>query len=137
MTLEPISPVTIVAAGIIEHHGQILIAKRKAGTHLAGTWEFPGGKQEPGESLTACLEREILEELGVRVSPPVFFAKIRHQYPEKLLEIYFFQCALLSGTPQPIGCAELAWVSPEQFPTYAFPAADQKILQKLIGELLG
>lgn len=130
-------PLTIVvAAGIIEHEGLLLITKRKPGSHLEGVWEFPGGKQEKGESLIECLNREIWEELRVTVSPPVFFAKVRHQYSDKLVELHVFRCSLFSGIPQPIGCADLAWVKREQLCRYSFPVADQMILEKLNNEVL-
>ena len=130
-------PLTIVvAAGIIEHQGRLLITKRKPGAHLEGLWEFPGGKQEKGESLIQCLNREIWEELRVTVSSPVFFAKVRHQYSEIVVELHAFRCALISGIPQRIGCADLAWVQRDELPRYPFPVADQIILEKLNNEVL-
>ena len=131
----PLSPI-VVAAGIIEHQGRVLITKRKPGSHLEGVWEFPGGKQEKGESLVQCLTREIWEELGVMVTSPVFFAKVRHQYSEKLVELHTFRCTLFSGIPQPIGCSDLAWVKRDELCRYPFPVADQIILEKLNNEVL-
>ena len=131
------APVVSVVVGIIEHQGHLLITKRKAGTHLEGSWEFPGGKQEVGESLEECLHREIWEELRVTVSAPIFFANIRHEYAEKLVDLHFFRCSWMSGIPQAIDCCEFAWVRVEHLQVDLFPAADQKILQKLISEGLG
>jgi 8-oxo-dGTP pyrophosphatase MutT (NUDIX family) len=62
-----------VAAGLIAHEGRYLIAKRRTGVHLAGLWEFPGGKREPGETLEECLQRELFEELSIRIDGPIPF----------------------------------------------------------------
>lgn len=124
----------VVAAGIIEFQGKLLITKRKAGVHLGGYWEFPGGKKEVGESLVECLNREILEELHITVSSPRPYLTVKHQYPEKLVELHFFRCALLSGVPQLKDCAEMAWVRTEDLQHYSFPDADQKVLEKLYRE---
>ena len=121
----------VVAAGIIEYQGKILITKRRVGTHLGGYWEFPGGKKEIGESLIECLHREILEELHITVSPPRRFLTVRHQYPEKQVELHFFRCTLLSGVPKIKSCAGMAWVSTKDLQHYSFPDADQQVLEKL------
>jgi len=86
-----------VAAGLISRDGRYLIARRKAGVHLGGFWEFPGGKREQGESLEACLRRELREELGIEVTLPVFFRIISHAYPEKTVELHFFRCSIAAG----------------------------------------
>ncbi|MFO0706065.1 MAG: (deoxy)nucleoside triphosphate pyrophosphohydrolase [Nitrospira sp.] len=120
-----------VAAGLIQREGRYLIARRKAGVHLAGYWEFPGGKREPGESLEECLQRELFEELNVRIDVPVPYRIVRHDYPEKVVELHFFRCAIETGDAQPIECAELRWVLPDEFAQYAFPPADEVILDAL------
>ncbi|MGD9850029.1 MAG: 8-oxo-dGTP diphosphatase MutT [Nitrospirales bacterium] len=131
----PPNSIVLVSAGIIENHGKLLITKRKAGTHLEGAWEFPGGKKEVGESLVECLRREILEELAITVSAPRPYATVRHQYPEKMVELHFFRCFLVSGIPQPIGCSEIAWVRKEELHNFSFPVADQKVIEKLHREI--
>ena len=80
-----------VAAGLITHEGRYLIARRKAGVHLAGFWEFPGGKREAGETLEECLHRELREELNVRIHAPIPFQTVRHDYPEKTVELHFLR----------------------------------------------
>ena len=124
-----------VAVGLIEQYGNLLITKRKPGTHLEGFWEFPGGKQEYGESLDECLKREIWEELGIVISPPIFFMKVNHQYPGKSVNLHVFRCSVVSGTPQAIGCVEWLWVRKEQLETYSFPKADQVIIETLKAEV--
>ena len=85
-----------VAAALIVHEGRYLITQRRADVHLGGLWEFPGGKRESGESLEDCLRRELREELGIEISLPVLFRVIRHDYPEKSVELHFFKCAIAS-----------------------------------------
>jgi mutator protein MutT len=120
-----------VAAGIISHEGKYLIAKRKAGTHLAGLWEFPGGKRESGESLEECLRRELKEELGIQILTTTPFRVVRHEYPDKRVEIYFFFCSSHHGQPQALGCDDIRWVGPHDFHNYEFPPADEPLLQVL------
>jgi mutator protein MutT len=120
-----------VSAALIFHHGKLLIAQRHAAVHLGGLWEFPGGKREPGETFEACLIREIREELGVEISVGKLFEEITHAYPGKSVRLKFFVCKLLSGEPQPLGCAALRWVDKTELADFKFPAADERLLEKL------
>ena len=120
-----------VAAGLIVREGRYLIARRKAGTHLGGLWEFPGGKREPGESLEDCLHRELREELGIDVTPPVHFRVIRHEYPEKTVELHFFRCAVSQGEAEALDCEEVRWVAPGELSDYEFPPADHPLIEAL------
>ena len=120
-----------VAAGLIHQGGRYLIARRKAGVHLAGLWEFPGGKREVDESLTECLRRELFEELGVRVDLPVPYQIVRHDYSEKIVELHFFRCAIEEGEAAPLDCEEIRWVRPEELAGFEFPPADQPIIEAL------
>lgn len=122
-----------VAAGIIRREGRYLIARRKPGVHLAGFWEFPGGKREADESLTECLQRELFEELGVRVEVPIPFRIIRHEYREKIVELHFFHCAIEEGEAAPIDCEEIRWVRPDELTDFEFPPADRVIIEALRG----
>lgn len=124
-------PVIEVAAGLIHHDGRYLIARRKPGVHLAGFWEFPGGKREAGESLTECLQRELFEELGVRVDLPIPYRIVRHDYPEKIVELHFFRCAIEEGEAAPVDCEEIRWVLPEELTRFKFPPADWAIIDAL------
>jgi mutator protein MutT len=117
-----------VAAGLIWKGGKLLIARRPEGSHLAGYWEFPGGKQEPGETLEACLEREIQEELGMEVKAVKHLLQINHNYETKSITLHLFQCSWLEGTPTPVGCDELRWVSPEELANYQLPPPDLQLL---------
>ena len=125
------SPLIQVAAGLIVREGRYLIARRKIGTHLGGLWEFPGGKCEPGESLEDCLRRELREELGIDVSAPVHFRTIRHDYPEKTVELHFFRCAISRGEALALDCEEIRWVMPDEMTDYEFPPADRPLIEAL------
>lgn len=120
-----------VAAGLIRRNGRYLIARRKSGTHLAGFWEFPGGKRETGESLTECLQRELFEELGIRIDLPIPYQIIRHDYPERIVELHFFRCAIEEGEPTAIECEEIRWVRPDELAAFEFPPADRPIVKAL------
>jgi 8-oxo-dGTP diphosphatase len=132
LPVQPAASVVIdVAAGLIFRDGKLLITQRKAGSHLAGLWEFPGGKREAGESWDACLRRELHEELAVAVGVGRLFNEVTHAYPEKTVHLRFFVCSLIAGEPQPIDCAAVAWVTAEELKRYQFPAADAVLLEAL------
>ena len=124
-----------VAAGLISWEGRYLITRRKQGAYLGGLWEFPGGKREPGESLEDCLRREIREELGIEITPPVLFRVISHDYPDKSVELHFFRCLIYGGQPRPLGCDDLRWVAPAEFKNFEFPLADLSLLETLKDEV--
>ena len=126
-----------VAAGLILHDGRYLIAKRRTGVHLAGLWEFPGGKRERGETLEECLRRELFEELSIRIDVPLPFRIIRHEYPEKTVELHFFRCAIEAGQATPLDCAEILWVYPYEMEQYQFPPADRPIIEALQRDAVG
>jgi mutator protein MutT len=120
-----------VTAGLVWQDGKILITRRPAGSHLAGYWEFPGGKQEPGESLEVCLEREIREELAMEVRAVKHLLQIDHDYENKSITLHLFQCSWLRGDPTPIGCDEIRWVKPEELANYQLPPPDLQLLPSI------
>ncbi len=124
-------PVVQVAAGLICHEGRYLIARRKFSSHLGGLWEFPGGKRETGETLEDCLRRELREELSITVTDPILFQVIRHEYADQTVELHFFRCAIAEGQAKPVDCVEVRWIAPEEFGQFAFPPADQPVLEAL------
>ena len=121
----------VVAAGLLFRDGKLLITQRPAGGHLAGLWEFPGGKCEPGETLPECLQRELHEELGVLVNVRECVETLEHAYPEKIVQLSFYQCALVMGEPEGREGQSMAWVRPNQLEDYQFPEADAQLLEKL------
>lgn len=128
----PEKPFIRVAAALIEVKGRYLITRRKEGVHLGGMWEFPGGKCETEESFESCLQREILEELGVEITQPEFFMTQDHEYPEKFVELKFYFCSILKGEPKPLACAEFCWVKGEELGDFDFPPADRTVVSRLM-----
>lgn len=122
----------VVTAAVIERDGHFLMTRRLKGTHLAGTWEFPGGKTEPGESLTDCLQRELVEELGVasRIGAEIF--TIEHAYPERTVRLHFFETTIL-GDPTPLIGQQMRWVSRVDLRTLELPEADRGLVDLLTG----
>ena len=111
--------------------GKVLISKRGEGTDLAGFWEFPGGKCEPGESPPACLRRELLEEVGLHVQPLHPFTPITFTYPNATVRLHPFLCASFEGTARPYASDEVKWVSIEDLSQVPFPPANNSLLQEL------
>jgi mutator protein MutT len=121
-----------VAAAVIRDDDRYLVTRRKAGTHLGGMWEFPGGKREPGESLEDCLRRELREELEIEITPPRPFKILCHAYPEKTVELHFFRCAIADGRPRPVGCDEIRWATTAELQTLQFPPADLTLIETMV-----
>ena len=117
----------VVTAAVIEQQGRFLVTRRLKGTHLAGTWEFPGGKCEAGESLSDCMRRELREELGVAcdVGDEVF--TVAHDYEDRRVELHFFACAI-HGMPVPLLGQEMRWVERARLRELSFPPADADLL---------
>ena len=120
----------VVTAAVVERDDAFLVTRRQKGTHLEGYWEFPGGKCDAGESLAACLARELREELDVdaRVGDEVFTTT--HAYPERSVELHFFRCELF-GEPQPQIGQEMRWVRRDELTTLEFPPADAELIRIL------
>jgi 8-oxo-dGTP diphosphatase len=120
-------PRIVVTAAVIERDGAFLVTRRLEGTHLEGCWEFPGGKCEADEPHAACLAREIQEELAaeVRVGSEIF--QVTHDYPDRIVELHFFECAL-SADPKPLLGQEMQWVRREDLRTLEFPPADEELI---------
>lgn len=125
----------IVAAGIVVERGNVLLSRRKKGTHLAGCWEFPGGKVEPGEDPRAALRRELEEELGIVVVVGEIADVTFHRYDDadKAVLLLFFHAVCEPGSPAPraIDVAEVKWAGVEALDPAAFPPADVAVLTKV------
>jgi len=120
----------VVTAAVVERDGRFLVTRRLEGTHLGGYWEFPGGKCEPGETIAACLTRELEEELGVGASVGDEILTTTHAYPDRSVELHFLSCAL-HGTPVPQNGQEMRWVPREELATLRFPPADDELIKIL------
>ena len=121
-----------VTAGIIWNaRDEVLIAQRPLDGLLGGLWEFPGGKQEAGESLPECLRRELREELAIEVEVGDLFTVVKHGFTHFKITLHAFTCQYVSGEPQKLGVRDFAWVTPDQFDAYAFGKADRQVIAAL------
>jgi A/G-specific adenine glycosylase len=126
-----------VAAAVIREGKQILIAQRPPGGMLGGLWEFPGGKQEAGETLPECLRREIQEELGIEIEVGELLVTVKHSYTHFKITLHAFECRRLEGEPQTLGVADWRWVTPEEFADLPFPRTDLKIIEAMCQKIQG
>jgi len=129
--------VLVGACALIDAEGRVLITRRPAGKSMAGLWEFPGGKVEPGERPEQTVIREMQEELGVVIEEaalqPSVFAS--HDYPSFHLLMPLFLCRSWQGAPQPHEGQAIAWARPADLAQYSMPPADLPLiplLQKLL-----
>ncbi|GJD97907.1 (deoxy)nucleoside triphosphate pyrophosphohydrolase [Methylobacterium iners] len=128
----------VVAVALVDADGRVLLAQRPEGKQLAGLWEFPGGKVEPGERPEETLIRELREELGITVAEPCLapltFAS--HAYPDFHLLMPLYVCRRWDGQPCPLEAQALAWVRPGALRERPMPPADAPLIPFLI-DLLG
>ena len=120
-----------VGVACIHHQGKYLVQTRPEGKNSAGKWEFPGGKREAGESLRACVKREIEEELGVAVSVRPWFYQINKTRGKTPWRLRFHRCQIQHGTPQPREGQELAWVEVSQMDQMDFLATNLPLIKRL------
>ena len=121
-----------VTAGVIwDGDGHFLITRRPLDGMLGGLWEFPGGKRRPGEELPVCLRREIEEELAIEIEVDDLMCVVEHTFTHFHMILYVFLCRWLKGQPQCLGCTDLRWVTLGDLDAFAFPVADQKIINFL------
>ena len=125
--------VLVAACALIDPDGRVLIAQRPAGKSMAGLWEFPGGKVEPGERLEQCLIRELREELGIVVQEeclaPLTFAS--HPYPDFYLLMPLYVCRRWEGFVEGREAQQLKWVRPHELRNYPMPPADEPLISHL------
>ena len=120
-----------VVAAVILRGDEVLVTRRPRGGHMAGKWEFPGGKIEKGETPRAALRREILEELGCRVSVGRRICRVCYRYPGKSVRLDFFRCRVLEGEPKGVEGQRVRWVKRADLRKLDFPPADREILEHL------
>ena len=120
----------VVTAAVIEQGGRLLVTRRLRGTHLEGYWEFPGGKCDAGESLEACLARELREELAVVAIVGKRILTTSHVYPERRVELHFFETEL-RGEPVPQMNQEMQWVPRAALASLTLPPADDELVALL------
>jgi 8-oxo-dGTP diphosphatase len=119
--------VQVAAAALLDGGGQVLVAQRTGGS-MAGLWEFPGGKIEPGETPEVALARELDEELGIAITEPQPLGFVSHRYPEFHLVMLLFAVTRWRGTPEGRLGQPLQWISADRLETMAMPAADLPLI---------
>jgi 8-oxo-dGTP diphosphatase len=125
--------VLVAACALVDSDGRVLIAQRPEGRSMAGLWEFPGGKVEPGEQPEQSLIRELQEELGITVKPeclaPLTFAS--HTYPDFHLLMPLYVCRRWEGFVEAREKQKLKWVRPNELRNYPMPPADEPLISHL------
>ena len=123
----------IVAAGVIVDGERVLVSQRPGGTHLAGAWEFPGGKVEAGEDPRDALVRELREELGVEATIGGILEVTFHRYPGKSVLLLFFEVTRREGSPEPraLDVAAVRWAESSELRDEIFPPADVAVLARV------
>jgi 8-oxo-dGTP diphosphatase len=120
----------VVAAAVIEDNDRFLVTRRQDGVHLAGHWEFPGGKCDAGETIEECLRRELREELDVGSTIGGELLATTHHYEDRAIELHFIRCAL-DGTPAPQQGQAMRWVTRDELGALPFPPADAELIELL------
>ncbi|HEY1891642.1 MAG TPA: 8-oxo-dGTP diphosphatase MutT [Steroidobacteraceae bacterium] len=122
----------VVAAAILDASGRVLIAERPPGKHMAGRWEFPGGKVTPDETEAAALARELVEELGVEVISARPVMRLSHRYPDRTVELSMWLVESYRGEPQALDGQRLKWVEREQLGNEDILEADRPFVAALV-----
>jgi 8-oxo-dGTP diphosphatase len=131
----------LVAAAVLVEEGRVLLTQRKPGTHLAGAWEFPGGKVQTGEDPREALRRELAEELGIEAHAGEILDVAFHRYEDagKAVLLMFFEAVRDASSPEPraVDVAAFKWAGAGALDPALFPPADVAVLQKVRARLLG
>lgn len=125
------TPMVVVAA-VIERDDAFLLTLRPDGTHLAGRWEFPGGKCLPHETHAEALRRELFEELDIVAAVGECVHRVTHAYADRAVELHFYACGF-EGTPKPMLGQAMQWVRRDSLKDLPFPEADAALIQLLAG----
>jgi len=120
-----------VGCAIIRKDGCLLIAQRNLHDSYGGYWEFPGGKREAGETLEACLAREVLEELGVRIRPQKLLCRRTHEVPGRKITLNFYFCDWIEGTPVALDCKDFRWITRPELGRFNFLPGYLEVLEEL------
>jgi A/G-specific adenine glycosylase len=125
-------PFQVIGVGVVLNEaGDVLIDQRRPEGLLGGLWEFPGGKQEPGESITSTIARELLEELAIVVEVGDELISLDHTYSHRRLRFVVHLCRWLDGEPRPLASQQVRWVAPTRLAEFPFPAANARIIAAL------
>jgi 8-oxo-dGTP diphosphatase len=121
-----------VVAAVIEKNGRYLITQRRSSAVLPELWEFPGGKVEAGEDDSQALSREIRERLGVEVQVGEMISFVSHPYEHYTVDLYLYECALLTDELVTIAVKDFRWISSKEFDDYCFTPADEASMSMLL-----
>lgn len=119
------------AIAVIERQGRYLLSRRRLRGHLAGLWEFPGGKRRVGETWVACLHRELLEELGIKARILRRLKPLRFRYENHQAHLAVFRCTIIQGRPKPLASLQLRWMNPDQLSRCRVPPANRPLVRRL------
>jgi 8-oxo-dGTP diphosphatase len=122
----------VVAGALFDAQGRVLVAQRPAGKHMAGGWEFPGGKREPGEEPRDTLVRELHEELGIEVHEAAPLIAYEHEYPHRRVLLDLWVVIRYRGEPQPLDAPALQWVAIEDLERVGLLEADRPMIPALL-----
>ena len=125
-------PFQVIGVGLVfDRAGRVLIDQRLDEGLLGGMWEFPGGKQEPGEAIADTIARELREELAIEVAVEQELIRLDHAYGPKRLRFVVHLCRHLAGEPQALASQQVRWVAPAELEAFPFPAANARIIAAL------
>jgi 8-oxo-dGTP diphosphatase len=123
-----------VVAALVERDGRYLITRRRETAVLPLLWDFPGGRVEEGESDEAALAREVGERLGANVEVGQLISFVNHPYEKYAVDLYLYECALLSDELHCRAVKEYAWVTSTEMESYSVTPVDEASMSKLLGE---
>jgi len=115
----------------VNRKGEVLIAQRREKDMLGGLWEFPGGKQETGETIQQCIARELKEELGLNIEVGDFLITVKHAYSHFTMELHTYFAKIKSGRPRPIECQDFQWLKVSNLRKVPYSKADLIIIEEL------
>jgi len=121
----------VVVAAVFDLEGRLLITQRAEQAHQGGLWELPGGKQESGESFFAALQRELLEEVGIRITASVPLIQVTHHYPDLSVCLHLWRVTAFEGKAIGHEGQPLRWIALSELPNYPFPKANRALFQAL------
>ena len=123
--------IVVGAAVVINRKGEVLIAQRRDTDMLGGLWEFPGGKQETGETIQQCIARELKEELGINIETGDFLVTVKHAYSHFTMEMHTYSAKIKSGRPRPLECQDYQWMEISDLRRVPYSKADLYIIDEL------